>query len=147
MSRRSAHRGVTLLEILTAIVVLAVLVAVAIPTWQRHILRTRRAEAKEMLSRVQIAQEQFFGRNARYATAEELSRPAPAGLELAAITRNTNYQLSLETAADGLAFSATARATAAQSADEHCVTFTIDHVGMRTAANAAGADHSGDCWR
>lgn len=144
---RARQRGFTLIETLTVIVVLGVLVAIAIPSWQQHVLRTRRSSAKEMLLQVQIAQEKFFGRNARYATTAEISRPEPAGLGLPALAANPDYQLSLATAADGLAFIATARATAAQTADTHCVTFTIDHVGMRTAADAAGIDRSGDCWR
>lgn len=144
MSVRVLKRGFTLVEILTAIVVIAVLVAVAVPTWQRHVLRTQRTSAKEMLSQVQIAQEAFFGRNARYATADELSQPVPAGLGLSSLV--TNYRLSLETAADGLAFTVTARTTA-QSTDTYCVAFTIDQVGLRTATDASGADRSADCWR
>lgn len=139
--------GFTLPEILTVLVVLAVLVAVAIPSWRQHVMRARRTVAKEMLVQLQVEQEKFFGRNARYATADELFLPEPAGLGLAAAAGDADYRLSLETAADGLAFTATARSAAAQSADTRCVTFTIDHVGRRTAADAAGVDRSGDCWR
>jgi type IV pilus assembly protein PilE len=140
-------RGFTLAEILTVIVVLGVLAAVAIPSWRQHVLRTRRAAAHELLLKLQVAQEDFFGRNARYATSEELSLLPPAGLGLPAVSAESNYRLEIATAPDGLAFEATARAASGQSDDTHCATFGIDHLGMRTARDAAGADRSMDCWR
>ena len=144
----SCHsRGFTLLEVLTVVIVLGVLAAIAIPSWQQHVLRTRRANAKEVLIQLQTAQERFFGRHARYATSDELTRAEPDGLGLPPAGDDAPYRLTLETAPDGLAFSATARANGAQAADAFCVAFSIDHVGMRTATDAAGVDRSMDCWR
>ena len=144
---RTGFPGFTLLEVLTVVIVIAVLVAIAVPSWQQHVMRTRRASATEMLTHLQIAQERFFGRHARYATPDELSRAEPVGLGLPAASDTAPYRLTLDTAPDGLAFSATARANGAQAGDTYCVTFTIDHVGMRTATDAAGVDRSLDCWR
>jgi type IV pilus assembly protein PilE len=140
-------RGFTLIEILTVVVVLGVLAAVAIPSWRQHVLRTRRADAKESLIRLQVAQEDFFGRHARYATTDEMSLPTPAGLGMSANSGDANYRIEIRTAPDGLAFDATARAAAAQSDDTFCATFTINHLGMRGATDATGADRSLDCWR
>lgn len=140
-------KGFTLIEILTVIVALGVLAAIAIPSWRQHTLRSQRAVAQDLLVQLQVAQERFFGRNARYATASELSAPEPAGLGLSAVSANARYRLTIDTAADGLAYSATARATSGQAEDTHCAAFTIDQLGMRTAVDAAGADRSRDCWR
>jgi len=141
-------RGFTVPEILTALVVVAVLAAIAIPMWRTHLLRVRRAEARDALIAVQAAQDRFFGRNARYATATQLTARAPEGLDLAATTADGLYSITLATTADGLGYLATARAVAraGQDGDDRCATFTIDHVGQMGAADAAGTDRSADCW-
>ena len=143
-----APRGFTVTELLTALVVIAVLAAVAIPMWRTHLLRVRRAEARDALVALQAAQDRFFGRNARYATAAQLTARAPEGLDLSATTAHGLYAITLETSADGLGFMATARAIprAGQDADERCAVFTIDHVGQMSAADASGTDSSEDCW-
>jgi type IV pilus assembly protein PilE len=141
-------RGFTLTEVLTALVVIAVLAAVAIPTWRTHLLRVRRAEARDALTALQAAQDRWFGRHARYATAIQLTPGAPDGLGLAATTAHGLYSISLETTADGLGYVATARAIAdaGQESDDRCAVFTIDHVAQMSAADSSGADRSADCW-
>lgn len=141
-------RGFTVIEILTALVVIAVLAAIAIPMWRTHLLRVRRAEARDALLGLQAAQDRFFGRNARYATAAQLSARAPEGLDLPGTTAHGLYAITLETAADGLGYRASARAVAraGQDADDRCAVFTIDHVGQMSATDPSGTDRSADCW-
>jgi type IV pilus assembly protein PilE len=141
-------RGFTITEILTALIVIAVLAAIAIPMWRTHLLRVRRAGARDALMSLQAAQDRYFGRNARYATAAQLSGPAPDGLGLGATTTHGLYAITLATTADGLGFLATARAVprAGQDGDDRCATFTLDHVGQMTAADSSGTDRSADCW-
>lgn len=144
----ATRAGFTVLEVLTALVVVGVLVAVAVPTWQTHAMRVRRHEAMSALLDLQRAQDAYFGRNARYAGASQLSTAAPAGLGIDATTTHGYYSLALRTAGDGLAFEATAAPAsgAGQSADERCARFTIDNLGQRRAADATGRDRSADCW-
>ena len=136
------------MEILTALVVIAVLAAIAIPSWRTHLLRVRRAEARDALTNIQAAQDRWFGSHARYATAAQLTARAPDGLELAATTPSGLYAITLATSADGLSFLATARAIAhsGQEGDDRCAVFSIDHVGQMSASDSAGADRSADCW-
>jgi type IV pilus assembly protein PilE len=142
------RRGFTVAEVLTALVVVAVLAAIAIPTWHTHLLRVRRAEARDALIALQAAQDRYFGQHARYATGALLTARAPDGLALAATTAGGLYAITLETSSDGLGYLATARAIAhaGQDADDRCATFTIDHVAQMGAADSSGADRSADCW-
>ena len=144
----ATRAGFTVLEVLTALVVIGVLVAVAVPTWQTHAMRVRRHEAMSALLDLQRAQDLYFGRHARYAGPAQLSAAAPAGLGLGATTTHGYYSLALHLADDGLAFQATAAAESGtgQSADERCARFTIDNLGQRRAADASGRDRSADCW-
>jgi type IV pilus assembly protein PilE len=148
MHRRSAS-GFTLLEVLTAVVLVGVLAAIAIPSWRTHLLRARRGDAAAALVEVQKAQDTFFGRHARYADAVQLTTPAPGGLGLAAESARGFYRIEMATSADGLGYIATARvlATAGQSADTRCVALSIDHFGQRRAVDSDGNDRTPDCWK
>ena len=149
MSRLMRHRsarGFTLAEVLTVLVVLAILAAVAIPTWRVHQLRVRRAEAIAALVSVQTEQDRYFGRNARYADGTQLSAAPPDGLGIANESTHGFYRIELRLTADALAYLATARATERAGIDTRCVEFTIDQNGRRRAQDAKGVDRSADCW-
>lgn len=150
MTTRAAARNCaafTVAEMLTTLVVAGVLIAIAIPTWRNHRLRTQRADAIEMLVGVQTAQDLYFGRNARYAAAEQLTAPVPAGLALGANSKSGFYLLDLRVSDDGLGYLATARAQPGGVEDARCAALSIDQNGRRRAVDAAGEDRSADCWR
>ena len=142
-------RGFTLIEALTALVVIVVLTAIAVPMWRNHQLRVRRAEAMGALNAIQVAQDRFFGRMARYATAGALGAEPPLGLGLAATSQRGFYAIELRTAEDGLSYLAIASAAphGGKSDDARCAQFSIDHSGIRRARDAGGEDRSADCWR
>ena len=71
-ARTPRESGVTLAELLTVLVVLTVLAAVAVPLWRVHLLRVRREDGIAALIALQAAQDRYFGKNARYATLEQL---------------------------------------------------------------------------
>jgi len=146
---RNRRLGFTLTELLTALVVVAVLTAVAVPLWRVHLLRVRRTEATTALLALQSTQDGYFGRHARYADAAQLTRPAPDGLGLPAQSEHGYYDISLRTSDDGLGYLATARAAraAGQADDTRCVEFTLDENNRRRAVDSEGNDRSADCWR
>jgi len=149
MRAPNPHRGFTLTEVLTALIVIAVLAAIAVPMWRTHLLRVRRSEAIAALTALEAAQDRFFGRNARYADGAQLSAEAPAGLVLKNTSDHGFYSLEVRASADGLAYLATARVIAqqGQNGDTRCVELSIDHVGVRRASDSNGEDRSQDCWR
>jgi type IV pilus assembly protein PilE len=148
---RTAHypRGFTLAEVLTALVVVVVLAAIAIPSWRTHLLRARRGDASAALLAVQAAQDRFFARHARYASGPQLTTAAPGGLGLKDASEKGFYRLEVRTSIDGLGYSATARVIpgGGQAGDSRCVEFRIDEHAVRVAVDAEGADRSQDCWR
>jgi type IV pilus assembly protein PilE len=145
----SRCRGFTLIEVLTALVVVAVLAAIAIPTWRNHLLRVRRADAISALTAIQAEQDRYFGIHARYADSAALTQKPPDGLGRPATSERGFYSLELHTADDGLSYTATARALtrSGDAPDMRCAQLSIDHLGIRRARDDGGADRSGDCWR
>ena len=141
MNIRAPSRGVTLAEMLTALVVVAVLAAVAIPLWRVHLLRVRREDGIAALVSLQEAQDRYFGQHARYATLEQLGRKPHSDRGF--------YELEVRANEDGLAYLARAKATHAsgQDDDARCVEFTLDQNNRRRAMDDEGNDRSADCWR
>ncbi len=145
--RRCRDRGFTLIELMIAIVVAAILVSIAIPSYSGHVQRARRTEATTALLRAQAAQEKFFVQFGRYAPA--LAAAPPDGLGLPATTETGLYGLTLAITEGGAGFriTATVRPGTPQAGDTRCASFTIDHNGLRGARNAADEDAARDCWR
>ncbi len=142
------RRGFTLAELLTVLVVIAVLTAIAVPTWKNHALRTRRADARATLVALSSAQEAYFARHARYADRLALGTPPPDGLGLGATSEHGFYDIELVTSEDALGFTATARPRrrALVDQDPRCNSFRVDHHGTRRAENADGVDTTEICW-
>lgn len=149
-------RGVTLLELVVALAIAALVATLATAGYERTILRARRLDAHAALNAVASAQERHYLEYARYAshfaspladsdpvTAEE----AAASLPLSAASPDGHYALVLDTDADALAYRITARPTGMQRRDAACATLVLDHTGRRTALDARGTDASTTCWR
>lgn len=146
--RRSLRRvsaGFTLVELLVAMVIIAILSAIAIPSYRTYVLRSRREDATSALLRVQTAEEKFFLQNNAY-TANIAGAP-PAGLGMGNTSDNAYYNLALALTNGGAGFTATATpsATGGQVDDTKCTSLTIDQTGAKTAT---GADPTPDqtCW-
>lgn len=138
--RTPSERGVTLIELVIATAVLAVLCTLAVSSYRQHVLRAQRTEAKTELLRVHARQERFYGRNG-YRYADDLTQ---LGYAVAndAPTAGGRYLISIDAGADGAAFTARAKAAPAMAPDEECREFWIDQLGQRAAA----PDPLGRCW-
>ena len=139
---------ITVREALTVVVALVVIAAVAIPMWRTHELRVRRQDAMDSLRAVQVAQDDYFGRHARYADEAQLRASAPQALSQKSMSARGYYRLTLSKSADDLTYSATARVVPLEGevAETRCVELRIDQNGRRFAEDSAGVDRSADCW-
>jgi len=139
----------TIREMLTAVVVVVVLAAVAVPMWRTHQLRIRREDAADALRRLQAAQDDYFGQHARYANEEQLRDAAPNAMSGSGMSPRGYYRISLQRSEDELTYTATARVAPleGQTEDTRCVELRLDQNGRRFAVDAAGEDRSADCWR
>lgn len=140
----------TLLELLAALVIVAVLAAIAYPSYRQHLLRAHRLEAIEALLLVAAAQESFHLRQGRYALrfAEGVDADADLlSLPVAPLTQGGRYRLGLD--ATGARYVAEARPVpgAGQEADTRCARFALDASGRRSAFDSAGRDATTQCWR
>lgn len=146
-------QGFTLIEVMIVVVIVAILAAVAIPSYQDSVRKTRRADAKEALTRIAALQERYFFTNNRYGTFAQLGigNTSQEGYYTVAMVTpvaslDSSPTMCGTTAVPYACFLITATATGAQASDAACNQLSIDHVGRKTATKSGGADNSVECW-
>lgn len=142
-------QGITLVELLIVVAVMAVLGSIAYPLYTSQAQSARRAEAKAELQVIALAQERYYTLNGRYTNVSPLSL-LMNGSSLSVSTEHGYYTLSVTTGASGdtQTYTATATATsgAAQFNDTDCRSFSINQAGTTTALDAGGSDATDACW-
>jgi prepilin-type N-terminal cleavage/methylation domain-containing protein len=78
IAARHGARGYTLLEIAINVAVVAIVAAIALPSYADYVVRSRIAEATSSLSDMRVRLEQYFADNRRYPTECIASAPGPA---------------------------------------------------------------------
>jgi type IV pilus assembly protein PilE len=155
--RRGAARrspaGFTLIELIVAMVIVAILAAIAIPSYSAYVRKGRRVDAKNAVLDLASLEERFFSTTNAYTNLAANLGYAAAG----ANTLMTNqpvgnyYTVSIPaptaaTVAVPAAYTITATAVGDQLNDTSCRSFTVTSTGVRSALNSAGADNTANCW-
>ena len=79
-STRSARRGFTLIELMIVVAIVAILAAIAYPSYQDSILKGRRAEARTAMLELMQQQERYMTQRGTYlafSNAAGVTNPAP----------------------------------------------------------------------
>ncbi|WP_354685730.1 type IV pilin protein [Cupriavidus necator] len=129
-------RGFTLIEVMITVVIIAILAAIAIPNYSRHVVRSNRAAIESFMLEVSSAQERYLVDNRAYAAnLGALGMTVPAGLA-------TRYDVTVTpNAAPPPGYSIVATPRGSQVADTDCGTLTLTSAGAKTASGA-----STTCW-
>ena len=152
---RSSQAGVTLIELMIVVMIVAVLAAIAVPGYRQYVLRSHRTEARASLLALATAQEKFYLQCNTYTAALDPAAATDCGTDN--IRFNTTSETGLYTiavtAADADAWSATAIpvATEGQSQDARCQFLSLNSQGVK--AGSPNSDGSGvtaattrECW-
>lgn len=158
-NRRRLHEslGFTLIELMITVVVVAILAAVAFPSFMDSIRKSRRSDAMTALSQLQLAQERFRANNSAFSSNLTASptavSPAPRGLGLSTTSANGYYTVAIAVA-DATSYEATATAVSgkSQAQDGSCAKLgvKVSNGNIEYAANTVGGaltyGPSNGCW-
>lgn len=146
--RRRPRRGFTLIEAMIVVAVVAILAAVALPSFMDSIRKGRRSDAFAAISQVQQAQERWRANHASYA--DQLSTAPPDGLGLNATTDYYTIALS-DVGAAGYTVTASARSGTTQAGDSACQKLVLTLTGGNLKYSSVDAGNVTDtegkrCW-
>ena len=134
MRLAKAMRGITLLELLIALTIVALLAGIAYPSYRDYAARAKRSEAIAKLLEIAANQERFYLNQNRYGTLAELGYPVPLN------TATDTYTIRIvDNDAEGFTATATYNGTGAES--ERCSSFTVDERRNKTSTGTLA-----NCW-
>ena len=137
------HRGFTLIELVIAVGLVAILAAIAIPSYNDHVNRSRRTAAKATLAEAAQWMERFRAENNGVYTGAAL----PATLTVSPPGASSPmYDVTL-TGVTAVAYELNAvPRTGTPMASDACATMTLASDGRRTAAGAGTGAVFEKCW-
>jgi len=127
------ERGFTLIELMIAIVIVAIIVAIAFPSYSDYVQRSRRSDGTSALSRATMVMESCRSDLASYTGC--------AG-RVAATSDEGFYNLTV--AVTSSSYTLTATALGVQAQDVRCNTLTLDSQG--TKGYTGSAPDVATCW-
>jgi len=142
------QRGVTLIELMVVVAIVAIVFAFAFPSYERYIVRTKRAVAQNAVLQVADRQQQFFMDNKRFAA--DLTNLGFAadpwivdddGASTVAGDVDAVYSLSLSNVTQTTWTATAAPLNGQLSRDTACGSLSITQAGTK-ASTGGGAN----CW-
>jgi len=130
------QKGFTLIELMIAIVIVALLVGIALPSYREQVRRTKRAECEAVLLKAASMLERYHSVNHVYAFTTEVNNALRCPPDGSAAT----YTVGKELPGTG-GFKLSAVPAGGQTGDR-CGTLTLDHTG-----NKGSALTTAECWR
>ncbi|BCU07714.1 type IV pilin protein [Allochromatium tepidum] len=124
------NKGFTLIELMIAVTIVGILASIAYPSYQSHVLKTRRKAAEGCLMELAQWMERYYTTNMTYAGASLPTTSCRTDL-------GSYYTFSFDGTPAATAFTLKAEAQGAQANDTSCTSLTVDHIGQKTPSG---------CW-
>mgnify|MGYP003671127823 CR=1 FL=1 len=134
-------KGFTLIEIMIVVAIIGILVAVAYPSYQDSVQKSRRTDGKSVVVDTAALQEKWYFQQNRYT--DDATDLGVTGSQEGFYTVNINQTACGD---DGSCFQVVATTAGVQVNDTTCTTFTIDHTGNKTAQDNNSNDTTSICW-
>jgi len=148
LSPARRHHGFTLIEVMMAIAIVAILASVALPSYVDYIRRGKITEATSTLATMRVQMEQYFQDNRTYANVAGVPAPCTATSAVAPPPNARYFDFSCDPrTATTYTLTATGRAAAGMGG----FVFTVNETNTQAsvisgAAQTAGFASNTSCW-
>ena len=140
----SQQKGFTLVELMITVVIVAIIAAVAIPSFRGQVLRSHRTDAKVTLADNAQKLERCYTEYNTYVYDAANAPGCPQTSDLNAANTGSDYY-TFDITATATTFVITADVKTTQADDTNCKKFTLNQTGLQKAYNG-GTDNSALCW-
>jgi type IV pilus assembly protein PilE len=136
------HAGFTLIELMIAVGVVAILAAVALPSYMEYIKRSNRAEARAEMLKGEGWLERYFTENNRYADTLGGAANAAFTAKFATVPAGASARYNITLVASNTGYTITAAPTGSMAGDA-CGTYSKTN----TAALTSSASNPAKCMK
>ncbi len=149
MKSKNYIAGFTLIELMIVVAIVGILAAIAYPSFQDQIRKSRRSDAMTALTTAAAMQERWYTEHSSYtSTIGNIGdTSSPEGYYTISVVAQTIDNATVCTSGTYVpCYKLTATATSTQSSDTRCDEFFLDSTGKKTAEDSANADATDYCW-
>jgi type IV pilus assembly protein PilE len=150
-----AARGFTLIELVVTMLIIAILAAIAIPSYSSYVRKGRRTDAKSALLDMASLEERYYSVNNVYTNSPANLGYSGTSFPTGGLTVGSGYYTvtmpTAPTAATNTtpaSYSLEADPTGDQTKDTQCAKFTLTSQGVQGSNTSAGTANTepGTCW-
>jgi type IV pilus assembly protein PilE len=149
---RRIHKGFTLIELMIVVVVIAVLSAIAVPSYKYYVLRGNRAASRTAIQNTAQQEERYFTQNNTYLAVPAGSTTTAGWINYVGGTygsRTADLTVAVTAATTTLAASFTITATPVTGgsfSDTECGALTLTSAGVQGYTPASSSTPISQCW-
>jgi type IV pilus assembly protein PilE len=141
---RQGCAGFSLIEIVVAVAIVAIIAAIAIPSYKDKVYKGRRADAKTALADLANRMESYYARNNTYATATIATGASATDVLSSATSAGGSYTLSIVPAGTtATTYRIQAVPAGLQAGDALCGTLSITSGNVKAVT---GTGTLSECW-
>jgi type IV pilus assembly protein PilE len=132
----------SLIELLTVLLIVGLLAALAWPSYRSQLQRSHRAQAAVTLLQAQQFMERYYSVQGSYLIAAGQKPSLPAALQSVIVDGQTLYAVQIEQV-DAVSYQLRAEPQGAMRSDA-CAALTLSHTGLKGRSGTAAVQ---ECWR